>query len=93
MASGASPPAPAPFKPSPTAAQGSKSYNVAHIWETAAALDEDQLRVIEELNGACSQRPIPSHVSHGPWESWSQVAHRRSTDPMQYCADRPRMSR
>ena len=39
-----------------------RSYNVASIWETAAALDDDQLRVIEELNAACSQRPVPIHV-------------------------------
>ena len=38
------------------------AYNVASIWEKAAALDEDQLRVIEDLNASCSQRPIPAHV-------------------------------
>jgi len=51
-----------PIPPAKTHQSSNRSYNVASIWETAAALNDDQLRVIEELNAACSQRPVPIHV-------------------------------
>ena len=63
MASVSSPPL--PIKGDLGLGQASKrthAYNVASIWEKAAALDEEQLRVIEDLNVSCSQRPIPAHV-------------------------------
>ncbi len=35
----------------------------ASTWEKTAALNEEQLKVVELLSDCCSQRPYPAHVS------------------------------
>ncbi|MEW5317182.1 MAG: hypothetical protein WDW38_008507 [Sanguina aurantia] len=44
------------------AGAASRSYTAASAWEHTAALNEAQLRVVDQLGQYCSQRPYPTHV-------------------------------